>query len=305
MYFKIIDNDGKDLKILITNLDCCFVNSIRRVIMSEIGGYAFDEIEIKKNTTIFHNEFIKHRIGLIPILMGNEITFECSVKNEKEVDRYVLSDEIRCIEDNMEYKIMDDIPLIVLSKNDEINFIAKSRKGLAKEDIKYSLIENIKFVKVKKILGDIPEKLVKYMYKDLYYGRKYLLNDVKYKETNDYCIMMTSIYEDVLKVLRIGLMALRRKLVEMRDKEVEMIVEKDNFYNFRIEEIDYGEASILTNMLMKREEIKLATYTKKHFLDNFYEFKIETFNERISVLQLKEIEMDKSIKIVDKIIKEI
>ena len=56
----------------IENLDLSIVNSVRRVILSEIpivGFYGEDEpsVDIILNSGPLHDEFMKHRIGLIPI----------------------------------------------------------------------------------------------------------------------------------------------------------------------------------------------------------------------------------------------
>lgn len=63
----------------IDNLDLAIINSIRRIILTEIpvvGFYGEDEstIEIITNTGPLHNEFMKHRIGLIPINISEQIT---------------------------------------------------------------------------------------------------------------------------------------------------------------------------------------------------------------------------------------
>ena len=63
----------------IENMDLSIINGIRRVILTEIpiiGFYGEDEptIEIHKNTGPLHNEFMKHRIGLIPINVSETIT---------------------------------------------------------------------------------------------------------------------------------------------------------------------------------------------------------------------------------------
>ncbi len=81
---------------LITNVDLAIVNSIRRVLLSEIpvvGFYGEDEptIKIPFNSGPLHNEFMIHRIGLIPIHVNEAITdtyedddynFELNVKNK-------------------------------------------------------------------------------------------------------------------------------------------------------------------------------------------------------------------------------
>jgi DNA-directed RNA polymerase II subunit RPB3 len=79
--FKNYSYEPKSLKnsFDIFNMDLSIANGIRRVILTEIptvGFYGEDEptIEIIKNTGPLHNEFMKHRIGLIPISVSEDIT---------------------------------------------------------------------------------------------------------------------------------------------------------------------------------------------------------------------------------------
>lgn len=80
----------------INNLDLAIVNSIRRTILAEIpvvGFYGEDEptIDIHFNSGPLHNEFMIHRIGLIPLHISEEETeiyddgdykFELNVENK-------------------------------------------------------------------------------------------------------------------------------------------------------------------------------------------------------------------------------
>ena len=66
-------------------MDLSIVNGIRRVILTEIevvGFYGEDEpsVEIHKNTGPLHNEFMKHRIGLIPINVNEKMTIPSKFK---------------------------------------------------------------------------------------------------------------------------------------------------------------------------------------------------------------------------------
>jgi hypothetical protein len=63
----------------IENLDLSIINSVRRVILSEIpvvGFYGEDEptVDIIFNSGPLHDEFMKHRVGLIPIYVSEEMT---------------------------------------------------------------------------------------------------------------------------------------------------------------------------------------------------------------------------------------
>ena len=90
-YNNVADQHSFD----ITNVDLAIVNSIRRVLLSEIpvvGFYGEDEptVEILFNNGPLHNEFMIHRVGLIPLNISAEITeqytdedyvFELNVEN--------------------------------------------------------------------------------------------------------------------------------------------------------------------------------------------------------------------------------
>jgi DNA-directed RNA polymerase subunit L len=66
----------KRLSFTINNADLSVVNSVRRIILSEIpnAGFYFDasdidhnDIKINKNTCALHNEFLGHRVSLVPL----------------------------------------------------------------------------------------------------------------------------------------------------------------------------------------------------------------------------------------------
>lgn len=85
---------GTDFEI--HNMDCAVVNAMRRIILTDIPVVGFqgeDEpsLEIVENTGPLHNEFMLHRMGLIPIHLTQEETesfaadeylFELHVRND-------------------------------------------------------------------------------------------------------------------------------------------------------------------------------------------------------------------------------
>ena len=70
--FKYTDSDT--LTFNIDGFDCSFANAIRRIIIGEVPTIGFrteygreSDIKIRKNTSALHNEFLAHRLSLIPI----------------------------------------------------------------------------------------------------------------------------------------------------------------------------------------------------------------------------------------------
>jgi DNA-directed RNA polymerase II subunit RPB3 len=49
------------------NVDVSYCNSLRRIIMSDVETMAIDLVTIEENTSVLHDEYIAHRLGLIPL----------------------------------------------------------------------------------------------------------------------------------------------------------------------------------------------------------------------------------------------
>jgi len=95
-YFEKLKKVDRDSIIFnIKNVSHSIVNSLRRIILSEITTIKFrtephekSDVMIKTNNCCLHNEFLAHRIGLIPINVENvedfnieEYIFKLKVKN--------------------------------------------------------------------------------------------------------------------------------------------------------------------------------------------------------------------------------
>ncbi|VDB87472.1 unnamed protein product [Peniophora sp. CBMAI 1063] len=56
---------------VLENVDLAFANSLRRVMMADIPTVAIDMVEVQENTTVLPDEFISHRLGMIPLVSAN------------------------------------------------------------------------------------------------------------------------------------------------------------------------------------------------------------------------------------------
>jgi len=64
---QIIENKNDYIHFILKNVDSSVANAIRRVVISEVPTLAIDIVTFENNSTFQQEEFLAHRLGLIPI----------------------------------------------------------------------------------------------------------------------------------------------------------------------------------------------------------------------------------------------
>jgi len=132
-----------------------YVNSLRRLAISEVPTLAIDDVVMLENSSVMHDEAVAHRLGLIPLrtdpgrfVMPHECdcksTLGCSKcrvllvldSEANEKTKVVASGEL-VSEDELVKPVSKDIPIVVLAPNQKLKFEAYARLGTGKDHAKW------------------------------------------------------------------------------------------------------------------------------------------------------------------------
>jgi DNA-directed RNA polymerase II subunit RPB3 len=148
------------------NVDLAFANSLRRTMLAEIPTMAIDLVEIEANTSVLADEFICHRLGLIPLNSKNvdDVIYsrDCDCDQYCDLCSVTLTLHARCtgdeimkvyardlVVDNMRANQWVGNPVITdpeglgtvickLIKGQELRMKCIAKKGIAKEHAKWA-----------------------------------------------------------------------------------------------------------------------------------------------------------------------
>ncbi|KAL1984978.1 hypothetical protein VTN96DRAFT_8534 [Rasamsonia emersonii] len=151
----------------LSNVDLSFANALRRTMLAEVPTLAIDVVEIEKNTSVIPDEFLAHRLGLIPLNSKNcdqdmEYARDCTCDTHCARCSVTLTLHARCSGDEVMKVYSRDLvvtgeranewvgnpvitdpegkgPLICkLRRGQELKLTCIAKKGIAKEHAKWA-----------------------------------------------------------------------------------------------------------------------------------------------------------------------
>ncbi|ORX51656.1 RNA polymerase Rpb3/Rpb11 dimerization domain-containing protein [Hesseltinella vesiculosa] len=156
------------INFVLSDTDLSVANAIRRVMIAEVATVAIDMVEIEINTTVLADEFLAHRLGMVPIdsrEVGHlRYTRDCTCSQYCKDCSVELTLHVKCTDDrtrevtsrdlqtsNPEFSpVTQDkndtgILLVKLRKGHEIKLKCIAKKGVAKEHAKWSPVSGVSF----------------------------------------------------------------------------------------------------------------------------------------------------------------
>jgi len=157
------------MEFMLTDTDVSVANALRRTIIADVQTLAIDLVEIDNNTSVLTDEFLAHRLGMIPLVSTKvddyqdnrectncarhcevcSVTFKLSVRCDDDNPKNVTSKDL--FSQDVEQGVVpvatfeegrdvdtDGILIVKLRKNQELKLTAIAKRGCGKEHAKWS-----------------------------------------------------------------------------------------------------------------------------------------------------------------------
>lgn len=152
---EVVEKSDDRIVVRFSNIPRQYVNSLRRLAISEVPTLAIDDVVILENSSVMHDEAVAHRLGLIPLrtdpgrfVMPHECdcksTLGCSkcrvllvLDSEANEKTLVVTSGELVSEDELVKPVSKDIPIVVLAPNQKLKFEAYARLGIGKDHAKW------------------------------------------------------------------------------------------------------------------------------------------------------------------------
>ncbi|MHA2357916.1 MAG: DNA-directed RNA polymerase subunit D [Candidatus Heimdallarchaeaceae archaeon] len=157
MDIELIELFPNSIKFILSDVSLAFANAIRRTALADVPSLVIEDVYVLRNTSPLFDEFIAHRLGLIP-LKYNPDELELNFRDEcdcggigcnlctvtltlaKETDvqstSVVYSGDFKSTQEGVE-PISKTIPIVKLGPNQALELECMAQLGIGKEHAKW------------------------------------------------------------------------------------------------------------------------------------------------------------------------
>ncbi|MBU0471490.1 MAG: DNA-directed RNA polymerase subunit D [Nanoarchaeota archaeon] len=140
MEIKKLSKTKDKLTFEIRGINHSYVNTIRRLILSEVPTLAIEDVEFKKNHSILYDEIVAHRLGLVPLktdLKSADEKTEVQFTLKTKGPGYVYASDLKS-KDTKCKPVHPKMPIVKLLEKQELQLVATAKLGNGKQHMKWS-----------------------------------------------------------------------------------------------------------------------------------------------------------------------
>lgn len=138
MKVNFIENTPSVVRFKMSGVNNNFVNSVRRIASGSVQCFAIDKVTFYENTTSMFDEYISHRMGLVPILTpeGYDEKDEIMFHLEAEGPKTIYSKDLEATDKKVKVA-NENIPLMKLAEGQRLKVDGKAILGSGMQSAKY------------------------------------------------------------------------------------------------------------------------------------------------------------------------
>lgn len=138
MKVTIEKKHGSKIEFTLEGVDVSFVNMLRRYATARVPVFAIDKVTFYENTSSMFDEYLAHRIGLIPIITPDKVPIDAEVtfSLDQTGPRIVYSKDLKS-SDNEIIVGRENIPIITLGANQRLHLEGTARIGTMQKHAKF------------------------------------------------------------------------------------------------------------------------------------------------------------------------
>ena len=139
MKIDILEDKGNVFRFTLKESTNAYANALKRTATGSVATFAIDKVTFYENTSAIFDEYIAHRIGLVPLVTpskGYKPEDEILFTMEETGPKTVYSKELNS--SDKEVKVANEgIPIIKLGEDQQVRIEMKARLGTGLEHAKF------------------------------------------------------------------------------------------------------------------------------------------------------------------------
>ena len=142
MKVRVLDRTEEQIRFVLSDTPVPIANALRRVMISEVPTMAIEELQVEENTSIMQNEFLAHRMSLLPIRCKETVKqahfhMDVACSGKEGAARDVLARDLVSLTDGVEICHPDAL-VAKLCRGQVLRFRATAEWGTGSQHAKWS-----------------------------------------------------------------------------------------------------------------------------------------------------------------------
>lgn len=131
MKFEVLKENDKKIVLHVKGTNTAMLNAIRRTILNDLPAFAIEEVTFFENNSAMFNEYLAHRLGLIPLTFDDEVSKEAKItfSLDSQGPTTVYSKDLKSTDEKIKVA-KEHVPVVKLVEGQNLRLEAVAIQGI-------------------------------------------------------------------------------------------------------------------------------------------------------------------------------